>query len=1211
MPYHFFFGASGAGKSCRLQHQFLVEAQQSLSSFSSVQYLFIVPEQYTMQTQKDLVLASPTGGILNVDVLSFGRLAHRIFEEIGTDPRTVLNDIGKSLILQRLADRLGDRLPVIGGNLHRQGYISEVKSVLSEFMQYDLSVDDVRRLAAFAGERGALRARLTDLAALYQAFQEYEQGSFITAEETLDLVAEAVPRSALVRNAVIVFDGFTGFTPVQNRVIAQLMKYARRVVISLTLSDDGGRPISLVEREKDPGDEQALFYLTRKTVASLTRLAEEEDIPHEPDEFLTGEPWRFRAVPALAHLEHRLFRYPVTAYAEGQKDGDSAACAVSLFEASSQREEVRQMMIRMKALAKEEGYCWRDFAVVAGDLTAYADLLREAGALYGVPVYLDLTHAVVHNPLTETIRAALEVRIRDFSYETVFRYLRGGLMDLTPEETDLLENYCLARGIRGRKRWMLPFDAALEPMRKKVCESLSPLLAEETGHRRTAAERTEALWEFLVQNRCQEKMEALAAVFDAKGDTVRADEYRQVYRAVIDLLSQIHDLLEDEPISREDYLALLRTGFDEIRLGTLPQQSDVVLAGDLERTRLTQGKVLFVLGVNDGSIPKGTAGGGLLSDLDREFLASSGIELAPTPRDQMMTQRLYLYLNLTKPERRLIVSFADTDGAGKSLRPSYLIPLLARLFPQAAPGGRIQRPEERPASAQLTGAGDTVSYLAGALRQCAEGRFDGAEEQCSSGPRRADDADGADKAEECPDRERERQRAEFLTIYSYAVSQGEKPVRDQAEKLLAAAFRHYDPRPLSRRAAGRLYGRALSGSVTRLEHMALCYRRQFLEYGMRLRERPEFVLQPSDSGTIMHAALSDFAAELGKRGLTWRTFTKEEGDALAAESVRRFTETYGNRVCYATAAGEFAVGRMQRILARTVETLQAQIEAGDFDPAGYELSFGGSGPDSPAGLVLDLAPDAAPDPVTGAMLGLSSDRDPAPIPRRAASEQAARELMAGGAHPRMYLNGRIDRLDLAGCGTSLYVKILDYKSGALDLSLRKMADGRQLQLMVYMEEVLSWLRQKYPDRAVVPAALLYYHLSDPFVAEPADGDPDALVRSRLGAMKPMGILSADPAVLQMLDHGLSSGANSAYLPVRMKKDGTPYASPRLFTEAGYRALWETCRTVCVRLGSQILAGNITAQPFRDGTDSACTYCPYREVCGYDPRIPGTSTKSGN
>ena len=1174
MPYHFLFGASGAGKSCRLQHQFLEEAQQSLASFSSVQYLFIVPEQYTMQTQKDLVIASPTGGILNVDVLSFGRLAHRIFEEIGTDPRTVLNDIGKSLILQRLADRLGDRLPVIGGNLHRQGYISEVKSVLSEFMQYDLTVDDVKKLAAFAGGRGALRARLTDLAALYQAFQEYEQGNFITAEETLDLVAEAVPRSALVRNAVIIFDGFTGFTPVQNRVIAQLMKYARRVVISLTLSDDGGRPISLVEQEKDPGEEQALFYLTRKTVASLTRLAEEEDIPHEPDEFLTGEPWRFRAVPALSHLERRLFRYPVTAYVDRQAAGSSAACAVSLFEASSQREEVRQMMIRMKALAKEEGYCWRDFAVVAGDLAAYADLLREAGALYGVPVYLDLTHAVVHNPLMETIRAALEVRIRDFSYETVFRYLRGGLMDLTPEKTDLLENYCLAHGIRGRKRWMLPFDAALEPMRKKVCESLSPLLAEETGHRRTAAERTEALWEFLVQNRCQEKMEALAAAFDAKGDTVRADEYRQVYRATIDLLSQIHDLLEDEPISREDYLALLRTGFDEIRLGTLPQQTDVVLAGDLERTRLTQEKVLFVLGVNDGSIPKGTAGGGLLSDLDREFLASSGIELAPTPRDQMMTQRLYLYLNLTKPERRLIVSFADTDGAGKSLRPSYLIPLLQRLFPQAAPGGRIQRPEERPASAQLTGAEDTVSYLAVALRQCAEGRFDGAEEQSSRGPGRVDDAD---EAEEHLDRERGRQRAEFLTIYSYVVSQGEKPVRDQAEKLLAAAFRHYDPRPLSRKAAGRLYGRALSGSVTRLEHMALCYRRQFLEYGMRLRERPEFVLQPSDSGTIMHAALSDFAAALEERGLTWRTFTKEEGDALAAESVRRFTETYGNRICYATAAGAFTVRRMQRILARTVETLKAQIEAGDFDPAGYELSFGGSEPDSPAGLVLDLSPDIVEDP----------------------------------AAERMYLNGRIDRLDLAGSGNSLYVKILDYKSGALDLSLRKMADGRQLQLMVYMEEVLSWLRQKYPDRAVVPAALLYYHLSDPFVAEPEEGDHDALVRSRLGAMKPMGILSADPAVLQMLDHGLSSGANSAYLPVRMKKDGTPYASPRLFTEAAYRALWETSRAVCVRLGRQILAGNITAQPFRDGADNACTYCPYREVCGYDPRIPGTGTKAEN
>lgn len=1156
MPYHFLFGASGAGKSSLLHRSVLKAADKALKNFSNENFLFLVPEQYTMQTQKDLVLASPSGGILNVDVLSFGRLAHRIFEESGGNSRAVLNDLGKSLILQRLAEKLADRLPVIGGNLHRQGYIAEVKSILSEFMQYDLSVEDVGRLADFAGDRGGLRARLLDLQAMYQAFLDYEQEKFVTSEETLDLVAEAVPDSPLVRNSVIIFDGFTGFTPVQNRVILALMKSAKDVVISLTLSEDGGKPASLVEEEKDAGEEQSLFYLTRKTVASLSRLAAEEGIPHEEDIFLQGEPWRFRGNPPLAHLERQIFRYPQQPYTVPEREpmagtkAQSAArqgagaetadsFAVSIFEASTRREEVRQVCIRMKRLAADEGYSWRDFAVVAGDLPGYEDLIRQAAALYHIPVYIDLTRQVLHNPLTETIRAALEIRLNDFSYETVFRYLRAGLSDLKPEETDLLENYCLARGIRGRKRWMTSFDAVYEEMREKVMESLDPLLQDEAGRRLTAAERTEALYDFLVKNRMQEKMESAAADFEEQGDSVRASEYRQVYRAVIDLLSQIHDLLAEEPISRKDYLELIRTGIGEIRLGTLPQQADTVLAGDLERSRLTQVKVLFVLGANDGCIPKGASTGGILSDFDREFLASSGIELSPTPRDQMYIQRLYLYLNLTKPSDRLIVSFADADEGGTALRPSYLIPLLTGLFPQTLRNGSIRKPEELPAAGQLTGEEDTIPYLAEALRLSAEGHFE---------------AGGEDEA-----------RTEFLTVYGLSAGLGTDTLRAAAVRLRRAAFLRYEPRPLSSRAVRRLYGSTLSGSVSRLEQTAECYRRQFLQYGMRLMERPEFVLQPADAGSVLHESLWAFSQELRKRGLTWRTFGQDEGRSMASEAVRLTAETYGGRILHADAAGEYRIRRMQRILARTVDTLKAQIEAGDFDPEGYELTFGTGDPDTPPGLVLDLG------------------------------------------NGRMYLNGRIDRLDLARKDSGIYVKIIDYKSGTKDLSPVKMLDGRQLQLMVYMEEVLRWLREKYPERNVSPAALFYYHLADPYrKVLPGEEMP-----APIDGLKPKGMLSADPVVIDMLDHDLEGGGTSSVIPVRMKKDGTPCASPRLFTDASYTQLRDGLWDVCIRLGQQILAGNITAQPFVSGQDNACTWCPYRDVCGFDPRIPGYSTKSSN
>ena len=130
----FCFGASGAGKSTRIFEEIIDRSFKE----PDTDFIIIVPDQFTMQTQKDVVRMHPSHAIMNIDVLSFGRLSHRIFEEVGLSSFSVLDDVGKSLILRRVADMLGDRLPVIGANMHKTGYIDEVKSTISEFMMYGI-----------------------------------------------------------------------------------------------------------------------------------------------------------------------------------------------------------------------------------------------------------------------------------------------------------------------------------------------------------------------------------------------------------------------------------------------------------------------------------------------------------------------------------------------------------------------------------------------------------------------------------------------------------------------------------------------------------------------------------------------------------------------------------------------------------------------------------------------------------------------------------------------------------------------------------------------------------------------------------------------------------------------------------------------------------------------------------------------------------------
>lgn len=1130
MSYRFCFGASGSGKS-RLVHRDIIErARRSLEEGEDTIYLILVPEQYTMQTQKELVEENPDLGIMNIEVLSFGRLAHRLFEESGRGQAPVLDDLGKSLILRRIAGSMEKDLEILGGSIRRPGMIDEIKSVISEFKQYGISAEDIRALEDYARQGGqkALALRLSDIRALYGAFEEARQGKYATAEETMDLLAGAIPMSSLISKSVIVFDGFTGFTPVQNRVLSALMSCAREVTFCLTLAGDGGPGPDSMLTGKNAGSEQHLFYLSRKTALSIAALARDRGVPREKDLILDHpEKGRFSHSPALAHLERNLFRpHRDRRVFEGDAGG-----AVRIFAASTPDREVIQILIAIRRMVRDQGYAYRDFAVVSGDLETYGDLMERYCRRYDVPVYIDAKQGILHNPLTEGIRAALSIPVRGYDYESVFRYLRSGLSSLTAQETDLLENYCLEKGVRSRKHWKDPFDAETEPLRQRLILELSPLFDLVPGEGRkgpgTVAERTRALYLFLEGLQAAARMDLMAGAFAGQGDTAREAEFSQIWRAVMDLLDQLHTLVGEEKISARDYLELVETGLSEIRLGSVPKMVDRVLCGDIERTRLSEVRVLFFAGLNDGIIPRSASRGGILSDLDREFLLGAGRELAPTPRQQMYIQRLYLYMNMTKPKDGLVLSFARTSRDGQSLRPSYMVREIRRLFPAVS----IEIPENLPPARLLTGGRDSMELMAGYLRDYASGSMD----------MRPLDQDA------------------FESLYAFLLSRGGSLASDLL-RLREAAFIHYHPESVSPETARLLYGERIRGSVSRLEITAQCMLRQFLAYGMRLKERRERRVEARDTGSILHESLQRFSLLLGEQGLAWEDFSEDQGRALAREALYRTVNTYGDRLVYTTNRSAASVRRMERILERTIQVLQYQIRKGSFRPAAVELPFGR---DSRDGLHYDLP------------------------------------------HGSLDLQGVIDRVDLAREEGRVFVKVLDYKSGLLDLDRDKVRRGFQLQLITYMEAMLKALGKESPDAEVLPAAMLYYRMTDPVVpAKGGEGLPGEDREAILKSLRPTGMVLGELETARLLDADFDR--SSDVIPAGRTADGN-FKENHTYTRDGYRELADRVRENLTGLAEEILKGNMSANPARiDRQRLACDYCPYARICVFDPTIPGCS-----
>ncbi len=888
MSLQFILGGAGSGKSTYLYQNICKQASENPHQ----NFYILVPEQFTLETQKTLVKMSQGQGIMNIDVLSFNRLAYRVFEEFPALARTILEDMGKTMVLQKILSKEAKNLVYFKKGISKPGFLDELKSFLCELLLYRIGDDEMERMIAVADEDSLLERKLQDLKLIYQAFREYMGEDYMTAEELLPQLSKVIAGVDMLRDSIIALDGFTGFTPVQYELLTELMKVSEEVRITLTVD---GR-----ERRKD------LFRLSTDTMTHMGKICSTYGITmNKPVILGQGKDltsYRFAKGSALSFLERNLFSYDKTTYAKKQDQ-------VSVTALGNPRDESRWVARKIYWLVAKEGYRYEDIAVVTGDLAGYQEYLAPELEVMGIRYFMDYKKGIGGNAFSEFVMSFLEMLRKNMDYESTIRFLRCGLSPFSLEEVDTFENVILALGKRGfnsyDQPWKAPYHGkdkydmeVVNECRQRLVDMIRESREAFRGKRKTVEEYVRALYDFIVANQVYEKLCEEVKAFEEQGQMLLAKEYKSVYTVMMKLLDQMVELLGDEKISFADFRDLLGAGISEGLVGFTPPSMDQVVVGDVERSRLKDIKVLFFIGVNDGIIPKGSGTPGVLSDREREALKKEDISLAPSGRDLIFTEQFYMYLNLTKPSQRLYLSYSRMGTDGGSMRPSYLVSKVRKLLAPLA----VCQEDNEDSYEKILGTDQGRKYLYMGLNQYEE----------------------------------QMENKRFEQLYAYYL---EKEPQKMRTEILPELFARREDTRLSKEAIQLLYGDQLQGSVTRLENFGRCPFAHFVSYGLKLSKREEFQIGSMDFGNVFHQSLENFSKMLHDRQCDWKDLDDATIPDMVNHCVEEAVENYKDSIFEQSMRSRYVVHRIHRIMERTVSTMVEQMKKTGFTQRAYEISF--------------------------------------------------------------------------------------------------------------------------------------------------------------------------------------------------------------------------------------------------------------------------------
>ena len=897
MGIRFIFGRAGSGKS----YYCLNQIKKKLTNDKNNKLIILVPDQYTFQTEKKLLEYVGEKSLLRAEVLSFKRMATRVFDKCGGRAINVIEDSGKNMLIYKLLKDKGEELKYFNRISKQQGFVGIVSKSITEFKKYNISEEILKEKELEIEDRD-LKEKVSDLASIYETFNESLHKGYIDSEDILSILAKKLNEFHLYNDAEIWVDEFTTFTPQQLEVLKVLAKQCKNV--NITLCSDG--EIQFTEGETD------IFDVIKNTENRILKMMQENNISYkEPVNLNKKNIYRFRESKELGHIEKYFFNYPFKIYKSECKD-------IRLYKANNNYSEIEWVAQDILKLVRDKGYRYKDIAVVCREIDSYDKITSVIFNEYNIPYFLDKKREILSNPLVVLIISALEILVTNWSYESVFKYVKSGLITLETNFIDKLENYILANGIKGYKwtRDLLIYgDEELTQEEIEIFEYMEEIrrpiinLYNKIKDNVSIRKYCTALYEFLLEIKAFETMDKLLNDFDNKGMQDKVKEYTQVPSIVIDMLDQAVEVLGDEVVDLKTFSKILVSGFEEKEIGVIPMSLDQVNIGDIARIKGRDVKALYIVGANDGVLPSANKDEGILSDEDRIELKSMGIELASDTRSRVFEEQFMVYTALTIPSNYLMITYPMADFDGKSLRPSIIIPRLKKILPKLSEESEIFNSNlSYDKYYNITAPVPTFNELIEALR-----------------------------------REYEKEAIEPYWIETFKWFEKNEEFKDRTKIIFNGLNYTNLVEKIPREKMKKLYSNdngRLMFSVSRIEKYAQCPFGYYVQYGLKAKDRKVYEFTAPDLGSFMHDILDQFTNKIRKENILWGDLTKDKCAEIVNELVNSKLKSETNSILNSNKKYKYFSERFKKTITKSVTVISEQMRKGEFDIFKSEFDFG-------------------------------------------------------------------------------------------------------------------------------------------------------------------------------------------------------------------------------------------------------------------------------
>ena len=896
MGLRFVYGKSGSGKST-----FVFDEIKNQINGNRKIYI-ITPEQFSFTAERELLDVVGTGAALNAEVLTFNRMAYRVMNEIGGSTKTSLSSCGKAMLIYNILLNEKKNLNFLGKSDEN---IDLISTQITEFKKHGVNVENLDDLMNSSNDK-YLNAKMKDMRIVYNEFENTIKNKYIDENDVLTILSEQLPQTEIFNNSLIYIDEFVGFTKQEYDIIGILLNQAYQVSINICTDS--------LNQSFSPDTD--IFYANKETVQKILKVANDVNAKIEDHVYMENVV-RFDN-PELKYLEENLYAVPYKKYEK------ESLQYINLFLANNPYSEIENIAINIVKMVKNKGYRYRDISIITKNLDTYSNLCKVIFNKYQIPVFIDEKKDLSQNIIVKYLLSILEIFAKNWSYESVFNYVKTGFLDIPQDDIYNLENYCLKWGIKYSKWYKGDWNfhdeddsnreeiEHIKEIRKKIVNPLIKFKESMSGTN-TAKEITKRLYDFLIENEIDKRLEQKENNLIALGKSEIATEYETSWKIIVQVLDEIVLVFGEEKITFDRYMQILKTGLGNSDLGKIPGTQDQVIMGDIDRSRSHKIKTVFIIGLNDGMFPSVNKNEGYFNDNDRAYLKECGIELAKGTVERMYEDNFNIYKAFTAASCEVNLSYSSSSSDGKTLRASTLVSKIKKIFP-----GIKEQSDIISKSSEILTENTTFEELLNQIRSY-----------------RDEDIDLDD---------------EWICSYNYYMS-NEKWKYKLIYSLKALNYTNI-PDKISRENVELLYGKTLKTSVSRLEQYKSCPFSYYLKYGLNLSEKDTLKVDSLDTGTFMHDTIDTFFNRIREKNIRIKDLSEDEMSAIIDDIINEKLGLNKNFIFSATPKYKVLSERLKRVVKRSMKYIVESLKYSDFEVLGNEIEFKEGKRYSP--IILDL-----------------------------------------------------------------------------------------------------------------------------------------------------------------------------------------------------------------------------------------------------------------